>query len=208
MAANNNDYKKEWFAKARIDYFSPFLNLWLACNSWYNFHYSLTQDREHVNKLKTDFGNSNKLYSTFRHLYANGDSKDERTFLSLLELLSFSLNQAAFRPASFHATKQLSFNSFLVDFSKKTNPLEYVDIVIPNALTRAGVLKSNKSGIILSQNLVLSDDKEKVFAGLIELIYQVRCALVHGELAPTAINHEVVKYCYLILYELMRGFCE
>ena len=208
MAANSNDYKKEWFAKARIDYFSPFLNLWLACNSWYNFHYSLTQDREHVNRLKTDFGNSNKLYTAFRHLYVNGESKDESAFLSLLQLLSFSLNEANLKPAKFHASKRLNLTCLLVDFSKKDDPNEYLDIVITNALTKTGVLKSNKSGIILSQNLVLSDDKEKVFAGLIELIYQVRCALVHGELAPTPTNHEVVKYCYLVLYELMRGFCE
>lgn len=208
MVANSKDYKKEWFAKARIDYFSPFLNLWLACNSWYNFHYSLKLDRDHVDKIKTDFGSSNKLYSTFQHLYANGESKDERTFLSLLELLSFSLNQAALRPAKFHPNKQLNFNCLLMEFSKKTDPTQYLDIVIPNALTKTGVLKANKSGIILSQNLVLSDDSEKVFAGLIELIYQVRCALVHGELEPTPTNHEVVKYCYLVLYELMRGFCE
>ena len=57
MTTNNTDYKKEWFAKARVDYFSPFINLWLACNSWYNFHYSLSQDRAHVDKLKTEFGN-------------------------------------------------------------------------------------------------------------------------------------------------------
>jgi hypothetical protein len=56
--------------------------------------------------------------------------------------------------------------------------------------------------------LVFSADNERVFAGLIELIYQVRCALVHGDLAPTPENHEAVKYCYLVLFELMRGFCE
>lgn len=65
MAVNSSDYKKEWFAKARIDYFSPFLNLWLACNSWYNFHYSLTQDRDHVNTLKTDFGKKTNFTALF-----------------------------------------------------------------------------------------------------------------------------------------------
>ncbi len=26
-------YKKEWMEKSSIDYFSPFISLWLACNS-------------------------------------------------------------------------------------------------------------------------------------------------------------------------------
>ena len=98
MTTNNTDYKKEWFAKARVDYFSPFINLWLACNSWYNFHYSLSQDRAHVDKLKTEFGNSNKLYVAFQRCFVQGESKDKKTFLSLLELLHFSLNQAEIKP--------------------------------------------------------------------------------------------------------------
>ena len=208
MTTNNTDYKKEWFAKARVDYFSPFINLWLACNSWYNFHYSLSQDRAHVDKLKTEFGNSNKLYVAFQRCFVQGESKDKKTFLSLLELLHFSLNQAEIKPVKFHSTKSLNFNCLLIDFSKKDDPNEYIDIVLSNALTKTGTLKANQQGIILNSTLVLLADSEKVFAGLIELIYQVRCALVHGELPPTSQNHEVVKYCYLVLFELMRGFCE
>lgn len=45
------DYKKEWFSKSQVDYFSSFVGLWLSCNSWYNFHYSLANDREHINKV-------------------------------------------------------------------------------------------------------------------------------------------------------------
>jgi hypothetical protein len=208
MAINNTDYKKEWFAKARVDYFSPFINLWLACNSWYNFHYSLNQDRAHVDKLKTEFGNSNKLYAAFTRCFANGSSKDEKSFLSLLELLHYSLNQAEIKPTKFHESKRLTLHCLLIDYEQKKESTAYWDCIITNALKKDGTLKSNQQGIILNSTLVLSAEKEKVFAGLIELIYQVRCALVHGELAPTNENHEVVKYCYLILFELMREFCE
>lgn len=58
------DYKKEWIEKAAIDYFSPFISLWLACNSWYMSHYSdlddeypgdkTASDRDFINKLKED----------------------------------------------------------------------------------------------------------------------------------------------------------
>ncbi len=38
------DYKKEWIEKSAIDYFSAFISLWLACNSWYMSHYSDLND--------------------------------------------------------------------------------------------------------------------------------------------------------------------
>lgn len=207
MAATGKDYKKEWFEKAKVDYFSPFVNLWLACNSWYNFHYSLSRDRDHVNKLKTDFGNSNKLYKNFEKIYANGDSKNEKSFLALLELLHFSLNQAQIKPEKFPTAKYLSFSCLLTDYSKLADRNAYVDVVLPNALTMTGKLKSSVNGIVLGGNLVLDVNTEVMFSGLIEMIYQVRCMLVHGELSPTDENHEVVKYCYLVLYEMMKDFC-
>ena len=59
------NYRDAWLSKASIDYFAPFISLWLACNSWYRSHYSdLTQpnnpdkegtDRDFINKLKTNF---------------------------------------------------------------------------------------------------------------------------------------------------------
>jgi len=58
------DYKKEWIEKSAIDYFSPFISLWLACNSWYMSHYSdlngnhagdsTASDRDFINKLKEE----------------------------------------------------------------------------------------------------------------------------------------------------------
>jgi hypothetical protein len=207
MASIGKDYKKEWFEKAKVDYFSPFVNLWLACNSWYNFHYSLSGDRPHVNKLKTDFGNSNKLYKNFEKIYANGDSKNEKSFLALLELLHFSLNQAQIKPEKFHTTKYLSLSCMLIDYNKINDCTGYVNAVLSNALTAKGKLKSNVNGIILGSNLVFNANTEIIFSGLIETIYQVRCMLVHGELSPTDENHEVVKYCYLVLYEMMKDFC-
>jgi len=38
---------------------------------------------------------------------------------------------------------------------------------------------------------------------LLEIIYQVRCQLVHGQIEPKDENHEVVKQCYFLLHALM-----
>jgi hypothetical protein len=204
----DNDFKKEWFAKARVDYFSPFLNLWLACNSWYNFHYTLNNDREHVDKLKSDFSPSNKLYKKFQKNFIQGDTKDVINFLSLMELLHYSLVQAEIKPIKFAEGKRLGFQHLLLNFSLKADANAYLSVILENALKVDGQLKAGMDGVILNKQLVIDDNSEKVFAGLIEIIYQVRCMLVHGELSPTPENHEVVKYCYLVLYELMKDFCQ
>lgn len=62
------DNKKEWLQKAEIDYFSPFISLWLACNSWYRSHYSdlvPQNDRRFINKIKTDFTPRNHMFIKF-----------------------------------------------------------------------------------------------------------------------------------------------
>jgi hypothetical protein len=208
MPNNSKDYKKEWFDKAEVDYFSPFVNLWLACNSWYNFHYGEKTDRDNINKLKTEFTGSNKVYLKFKNVYAMGNSKDEKTFLSLIELLHFSLVKAQIKTEKFLHGKYLAFEHLLVDFAKKDDAAGYFDAVLKNALTKTGKLKSGVDGLILNNTLVLTNDHQIIFAGLIEILYQVRCTLVHGDLAPSKENHEVVKYCYLVLYELLKDFCE
>ena len=204
----DNDFKKEWFAKARVDYFSPFLNLWLACNSWYNFHYTLNNDRAHVDKLKSDFSPSNKLYKKFQRNFIQEDTKEVINFLSLMELLHYSLAQAEIKPSKFAEGKRLGFQHLLIDFSQKDNTNVYLSVILEDTLKANGELKAGIEGVILNKQLVIDADSEKVFAGLVEIIYQVRCMLVHGELSPTHENHEVVKYCYLVLYELMKDFCQ
>jgi hypothetical protein len=207
MPSNNKDYKKEWFDKAEIDYFSPFVNLWLACNSWYNFHYGEHTDRANIDKLKNQFSGSNKIYQKFKDVYSMGNSKDEKTFLSLIELLHFSSVRAQIKPAKFLAGKFLGFEHLLVDFSSKESAAGYRDALMRDALTKTGEFKSGLDGVILNNSLVMTNDHAVIFSGLIEMLYQIRCALVHGELSPSKENHEVVKYCYLVLYELLKDFC-
>jgi len=112
----------------------------------------------------------------------------------------------------------LSYSYVLPDFSKKGRASGYTSIVITGTTPDTGELESNdgiqlddiadsSNGIQLG-DITISSDIAIVFAGILEIIYQVRCMLVHGELDPKIEeNHEVVKYCYLILHDLMKDFC-
>lgn len=211
MASHNQDLKKEWFNKARIDYHSPFLILWLSCNSWYNFHYSLANDRTHINKIKSDFNNQNKVYKEFERLFTSTGSKEQANLWSNIEQLHYALEQTDLEYdgnniLSTHA--KISLQNALIDFSNKSNQSGYENLLLSNAKTASGKLKSKYQGSHDFGNLVLISDINKIFAGIFEIIYQVRCHLVHGSLKPIPENHEVVKYCYLILWACLKGFCE
>lgn len=198
------DYKKEWFFKSQVDYFTAFVNLWLSCNSWYSFHYSLTNDREHINKVKSDFSNANKLFKEFDKLFQGSHSKEKKSLFTNIELLNYSLNRKNLTAPSL--IKPLNFENVLIDYSQKINSIAYTEITIKNAKTLTGKLKVTVNGIDFG-DIVFVNDPKKVFAGIFEIIYQVRCLLIHGDLEPTEDNHEIVKYCYLVLFDLMKPFC-
>lgn len=198
------DYKKEWFTKSQVDYFSSFVSLWLSCNSWYNFHYSLANDREHINKVKSDFTNTNKLFKEFDKLFNGSFTKEQKSLFANIELLHYSLNRKILNAPSL--IRPLNFENILIDYSQKSVATGYSSVIIKNAKTKKGNLKAGVSGIDLG-DIVFINDSKKVFAGLFEIIYQIRCLLVHGDLEPTDDNHEIIKYCYLILADLMRPFC-
>ncbi len=207
MMASNRDNKKEWFAKARVDYFSPFVNLWLACNSWYNFHYAnFTKDRQQVDNLKCDTSKQNIVFQKFNTVFLGGSSKEQTSLFANIELLLFSLNRAEIKLKKLDVYLKLSTE--FIDFPFNDNSVCCSDLIIKNAKTKKGALKARlKDRAVDLGEVVISNDSTNIFAVLLEIIYQVRCMLIHGELEPTNVNHEVVKYCYLILHDLMSDFC-
>lgn len=202
--ATNRDYKKEWFAQSQINYFTAFITLWLSCNSWYNFHYSLGNDRNNINKIKNDSSSQNKLFCEFKNLVNQSNTKEQKIFFANIEQLYYSLNRNNISVD--RLLFPLSFNKVLVDYSRNNDKTAYEDIVVKNARTKTGKKRRGVSGIDLGE-IVLINDIQKVFAGLFEIIYQVRCQLVHGNLNPTDENFDTVKYCYFILYDLLKPFC-
>ena len=46
-----------------------------------------------------------------------------------------------------------------------------------------------------------------MFIDQFEIIYQDLFLLIHGDLEQSEDNHEIIKYCYLILADIMRTFC-
>ena len=201
-----NSHKEAWLQKARIDYFSPFISLWLACNSWYRTHYSEISgnDREFINKLKTDFSGRNHLYTNFKKTLSGEQTKNDVSLKSSLEMLHHSLGRVAFKPEKL--IKQCSFTNFLIDYSKKDDASAYESIIKKPDFKKTGELTAEYEGRVFCLNKIyIISDFEKVFAGLFETIYQIRNMVVHGHVKPEKDEHEVVKYCYLILSDMIEA---
>lgn len=188
----SGDFYKEWRANAEVDYYPQLVILWLSTNSWYRSHYSeITgkRDRDYLNKLREDHSTRNKLYARFNKLLQAEGTKDHAELLNHIEGLFFALNTALLLWDEEQSGSAITFENCLLS----SNPKTYGSLKV----------KSRASGIRISDTLKLTDDKSILFNGLLEIIYQVRCQLVHGQIEPNAENHEVVKQCYFLLYALM-----
>lgn len=188
----SGDFYKEWRANAEVDYYPQLVILWLSTNSWYRSHYSeITgkRDREFLNKLREDHSTRNKLYARFNKLLQAEGTKGRIELLNHIEGLFFALNTASLLWDEEQSNSAITYENCLI----KLNPKTYDSLIV----------KLNASGIRINETLKLTDDKSALFNGLLEIVYQVRCQLVHGQMEPNRENHEVVKQCYFLLHALM-----
>lgn len=189
----SGDFYKEWRSKAEIDYYPLLLILWLSTNSWYRSHYSeITSkiDREFLNQLREDHTTRNKLYARFDKLLQAGSTKEHLELISHIEGLNFALNRATLLWKESEPSSVINFVNCLLE-------------VKPQKQYGTLIVNKNVAGITINENLKLSDQKSVVFNCLLEIIYQIRCHLVHGQIEPKPENHEVVKQCYLLLSKFM-----
>lgn len=189
----SGDFYKEWREKAEVDYFPQLVVLWLSTNAWYRSHYSeitTRKDRDFLNKLRDDHSTRNKIYTRFARLLSSEGTKEHAELISVIEALSFALNSA----------------QLLWDENNPATGITLINCILtPNPKTYGSlVVKKNVAGIKINKSLKLTNDRSALFNGLLEIIYQVRCQLVHGQLEPSEVNHEVVKQVYFLLHLLMR----
>lgn len=200
-----NDYKEAWIQKSKIDYFGPFISLWLACNSWYRSHYSDLEnatDRTFIDKIKSDFSRRNHLYVRFKDLLAVRDEQKQLALKTNLELLMFGLNRTVFQPE--RLKYQCSFQFMLIDYARKDDETAYINIVHTPRINRDGTIHNDDRGTVIKLDTVfITSNIDQVFAGLFELIYQIRNMVIHGHVNPNKEEHEIIKLCYFILCDMM-----
>ena len=166
--------------------------LWLSTNSWYRSHYSeisTKSDRTFLNKLREDHSTRNKLFARFNKVLQADGTKGRADLVNHIEGLFFALNTAVLLWNEEQANSAITYANCLLT----SNPKTYGSLIV----------KPQVPGIVIGDALRLTDDKSVLFNGFLEIIYQVRCQLVHGQMEPNRENHDVVKHCYFLLRELM-----
>jgi hypothetical protein len=175
--------------------------LWLSTNSWYRSHYGEIEskkDRDFINALHDDNTGRNKLYKQLDMLLGD-KSKRGLAFLGHLESLFYALNTAGLKWEDKEGAQIISFRSCM---QHNTQPTNYFSIVeeIPRPKTKS---EAEEARIRIDDRIVLISDRKKIFSCLLEIIYKMRCLLVHGQLEPTKENHDAVRECYYVLQMVM-----
>ena len=77
----------------------------------------MANDREHINEVKSDFTNTNKLFKEFDKLFTGSVTKEQKSLFANIELLHYSLNRKVLNAPSL--LKPLNFDNVHIDYSQK-----------------------------------------------------------------------------------------
>ena len=188
--------------RAAIDYVPPFMNLWVCLNAWMNKEFSkLSRERDKLNSLKEK---PSLFLDRFKGLMDATDI-NAMLFRSYFAELHHALGYADIR---YHKSPDniVCFDCCLID--QTTKPLNFESILVQPRETMAHAFF--ESGDIEQEVIELDDDvsvegnTERLFKAYIEIVYQVRCNLFHGDLVPDAENHRVIRLLYLMLFMIME----
>ena len=98
--------------------------------------------------------------------------------------------------------KTISFECCIIDWNNEDPQFESI-LIEGEADTEADEIMQET--IALDDDLKVENNPERLFAAYIEIVYQIRCALFHGDLAPTPEeNKMVIQHLYLTLSMVME----
>ena len=179
-----------WKKRAEIDYMPLFISLWLSLNAWMKGQYTEDKDRDMLEFLKKG---GNRLSDRFAELIHAKDSNGIRFKGNFGELHRALLNARILYDNSRWPGQVISFESCPVTWNNGSPKLESVVKT-----------KHQKAKIKIDDNLWVEDDTDRLFAAYMEIVYQIRCTLFHGNLAPEPGNERVIRHLYLTLSMIME----
>ena len=181
-----------WKKKAEIDYIPLFVSLWFSLNAWMRDRFIASTDRELLNLLKE--GRHSVADQFFGLIGAESNDARGNSFKGNLAELHRALVNANI-PYSLrnHQDKTVSLDCCIIDWNNGQPVFETV---------LKGVSDTGK--LTIDNNLWIEDDQERLFAAYMEIVYQIRCALFHGDLAPIPANERVIRHLYITLSMIME----
>jgi len=205
----------KWFNAAEIDYFSAFIKLWLSFNAWYRHHYNesfIKKDREHINIIRGIYVNNSQNLQDFDRTDRNIIRKK---FLRMIKLEQNDIEAKEFRKLIekfLYLFKNYSVGGRFDGQNLESKNLSEFFLPPDKSVQaiRRGITENRFFSLgdapdkYNDGDLAIINDLEKLYSYIIEIIYQMRNNLVHGDLPYDEWSHERIRYCYLVLYYLMK----
>jgi len=172
------------FQKAELEYITPFLKLWLAFNCWYKKDSEadtppITSDRQAIDKYK-------------------GESRIKHSFLQLFENTSDTGKQF-----------NESLGNLTIDVIDNYHLNNNQGRVTYSGLHRNPRVKKDKTQIGNSNFYISITEKDQFYEETIEIIYAVRCSLVHGDFdIDNQYFIQLVENSYKLMYPIMQKVLE
>ncbi len=185
---------KKLFDNAEIEYITPFLKLWMAFNNWYKKDKpSLRKDRNAINEYKK----SGQLKTEFLRLL-NLNSEIDFEFQNAINDLILCLE-------NFDLKKEKSDGSTeSVNFKIKDEKGNKTDL-ISEYVNKREEKEPTYFSTVHNKFQILEENKEKFYEQTLEIIYQIRCNLVHGSFDIENQNFlKLVECSYKILYPIIE----
>ena len=195
-----------WRARSEIDYFPLFVPLWFSLNSWMRDHFNTPRERQSLELLKQG---GHQLSDEFAGLIQTNDARGSSFRGNLAELQYALVNASISYDVGKHKGKPVSLDSCVIDWNKGQLESLLRDVTEESVFTddtdESNYLYGElQQDLELSSDLWVENDPNRLFAAYMEIVYQVRCALFHGGLAPIPENERVIRYLYLTLSAMME----
>ena len=173
---------KSLFDKAEVEYITPFLKLWMAFNNWYKHDLpNIQTDREAINEYKKS-GEVKEIFKRF----LSSRAQTHKPFQEALANFIADCHEL-------HGLKNINWERESEYLHRNPGRRERTD----NQLEHIADINNE---FFLSPG-----DKDDFFADTLENIYQIRCALVHGDFDIENYHcMRLVENSYQILYAVME----
>lgn len=200
-----------WKEKSQINYQPLFLFLWLALNVWMKDHFPKKEneeneenkrrigDRERLDMLKRSGGD---LLGAFSRLILATNVDGERFRAELGELHDALVGARILYNKDRWQNRTIDFDCCIIDW--KGGEPTFESILVLQELDKD---IASYNYIELNDDLFVENDPERLFAAYMEIVYQIRNTLVHGDLDKNIedIAHiRVVRQLYITLSMVME----
>lgn len=145
------------------------------------------------------------LPKTSKRWFLEVQKKSNNQTINRIELFNWSEEELD-NDQDFISIPEAEKKKYLREAFSQINPKIPIEIIISGKKMKSGIFKKPDNSITIDEsiNLYFTNDYDLVSKAIVQLLYELRCKLFHGELDPIDSNLNVYKYAYEIQNILIK----